>query len=306
MRGLGRFLTLALVLALAGLIPLVLGWDTLPDPMAVHWGPDGRPDGAMSKGLIWLLPVSLVAVGLVIGLLFRVDGRPSAEGVGLLGFFGGMSIWISFTVTNSNRGASTWQEAGVFDLWQVVGAVMAGVLVGGVGLWLGKRWYPITPTLSDIEAPALDLADDERATWIGTAKVRWPFLLLAPFGVVFLFLPGWLKILAPVYLVLAYLMARVSVVVDAGGMAVRLGGVLTVKRIPLDEVASARPIDLEPTQWGGWGYRMIPGATAVVLRRGDGIEVLMKEGRRFGVTVDDAATGAALLNGLAKRHQSSI
>jgi hypothetical protein len=50
---------------------------------------------------------------------------------------------------------------------------------------------------------------------------------------------------------------------------------------------------------------MIPGATAVVLRRGDGIEVVLEGGRRFGVTVDDAATGAAVLNGLVRRQASS-
>jgi hypothetical protein len=38
-----------------------------------------------------------------------------------------------------------------------------------------------------------------------------------------------------------------------------------------------------------------------VLRRGDAIEVALRNDRRFAVTVDDAATGAALLNGLVAR-----
>ena len=302
MRGWGRILLWGLILAVVGLIPLLLGWDRFPDPMAVHWGADGQPDGAMPRNFVWLVPFVLTGVGLVLGVLFRVDGQPSAEGVALIGFFGGMGIWTSASLAMLNLDAGVWQAAGTFDLWQVLGMVVTGGVFGALGVWLGRRWYP--PAQRDVpDAPALELAPDERAAWVGTTRVMWPFFLLSPFGLLFLFLPGWLKFLAPVYVVLAYLMSQVRVVVDGNGMRVRLGGMLTVRKIPLEKVEMARAIDLEPTQWGGWGFRMIPGATAVVLRRGDGIEVVMEGGRRFGVTVDDAATGAALLNGLARRQR---
>jgi hypothetical protein len=294
----------AVSLALVGMIPLLFGWESFPDPMAVHWGPGGQPDGAMDRGLIWLVPLVLTSVGLALGVLLRVDGSPSAEGVALVGFFGGMAIWTSLSLAILNRDAGVWQEAGAFDLWQVVGVVVTGVVFGAIGVWLGRRWYPLAPR-PVIDAPAMEFAPEERVAWMGTARVMWPFLILSPFGLVFLLLPGWLKILAPVYVVLAYLISQVSVLVDANGMKVRLGGILTVRKIALEEVDAARAIHLEPTQWGGWGYRMIPGATAVVLRRGDGIEVVLEGGRRFGVTVDDAATGAAVLNGLVRRQASS-
>jgi hypothetical protein len=74
-----------------------------------------------------------------------------------------------------------------------------------------------------------------------------------------------------------------------------------VRRIALDKVSSARAIDLEPAQWGGWGWRASPNGSAIVLRRGEALELTFKGGRRFAVTVDDAATGAALLNGLVAR-----
>jgi hypothetical protein len=48
--------------------------------------------------------------------------------------------------------------------------------------------------------------------------------------------------------------------------------------------------------------RAAPNGSAIVLRRGEALELTFRGGRRFAVTVDDAATGAALLNGLVARH----
>jgi len=58
-------------------------------------------------------------------------------------------------------------------------------------------------------------------------------------------------------------------------------------------------------EFGGWGVRtsVATGATGVVLRSGEAIEIHRTGGRRFLVTVDDAATGAALLATLAERDR---
>ena len=61
---------------------------------------------------------------------------------------------------------------------------------------------------------------------------------------------------------------------------------------------------VEPTEWGGWGYRWIPWAraSAAVVRRGPGIALVLRDGRRFAVTVDDAVAGArATSAALARR-----
>ena len=66
--------------------------------------------------------------------------------------------------------------------------------------------------------------------------------------------------------------------------------------IALVEVADASAIMVEPAQWGGWGYRWNPRAraTAAVIRKGPGIQLELKDGRRYVVTVEDAVTGAQL------------
>lgn len=282
-------------------MPIAIGWSQLPDPVATHWGLDGQPDGATSKSWVWLLPLALVFLGLLISLLMRRDGKPSAESCGLVGLLGGIAIWTSTSIVLLNRGVSDWEEAGAFDLWQVLGLVVIAGLTGWLGYLLGRRWYPPLTRDEGAEPPVLEIDDSETPTWTGSASVWWPIFLLIPIGLIFLLLPGWLKWLAPLYFALALAFSHVSVVVDHLGLRVRLAGLVTVRRITLDEASYARPIDLEPTEWGGWGYRMVPGGSAVVLRRGDAIEIVLRNDRRFAVTVDDAAFGAALFNGLVAR-----
>lgn len=304
MRSWGKLAVWALLLMLLGLIPIALGWAGLPDPVATHWGANGQPDGAMSRSLIWLLSVGMALLGLVIASLLRSGGRPSAEGFAILGFMGGVGLWLTGVLVVLNDGVATWEDAGSFTGWHVVGVIVMGSALGAIGYAMGKRIVPPRPPTAAVSVPVMELADGERAAWTGTARVWWPVLVLVPLAILFLFLPGWLKLLAPVYVTLAYLFSKVSVVVDHRGLRVKLGGLVTAKTVGLGQVLSARPIDLEPSQWAGWGYRVVPGGSAIVLRRGDAIEVVMRNNRRFAVTVDDAATGSALLNGLAGRLTS--
>jgi len=60
------------------------------------------------------------------------------------------------------------------------------------------------------------------------------------------------------------------------------------------------------TQFGGWGIRLgLDGRLGVVLRRGDAIQIERAGTRTLVVTVDDAATGAALLKALAARAHAA-
>jgi hypothetical protein len=138
-------------------------------------------------------------------------------------------------------------------------------------------------------------------SWVGRTSVRWPIFLLAGAVLFYIVVPDWGVWLAALLVVLALGLMQVEANVNNGGLVVRLGGI-PVRRIPLGKVSSARAIDLEPTEWGGWGWRASPNGSAIVLRRGDALELTFIGGRRFAVTVDDSATGAALLNGLLARR----
>ncbi len=65
--------------------------------------------------------------------------------------------------------------------------------------------------------------------------------------------------------------------------------------MPIADVAEVRVEMAEPMSYGGWGLRVVPGATAVMIRRGDAIRVERHFRRALIITVDDAAQGAGVL-----------
>ncbi|WP_394435957.1 hypothetical protein [Streptomyces sp. SGAir0957] len=84
---------------------------------------------------------------------------------------------------------------------------------------------------------------------------------------------------------------HVAVKVDKDHLEVRCGHVGVPRRkIPLAHVVDADfAPSVTPRQWGGWGYRWRPEiGTAVVVRRGEGLVLILGDGRKFTVTVDDA------------------
>lgn len=95
--------------------------------------------------------------------------------------------------------------------------------------------------------------------------------------------------------------ASIRCTADVRGLRVCLLGRVPIKRIRLDQMASVSAESIDPMQWGGWGYRVMPGRSALVLRSGPGLVVQMTDGRRFAVTLPDPDTPAALLNALRAR-----
>ncbi|AYV26302.1 hypothetical protein EES41_06165 [Streptomyces sp. ADI95-16] len=91
---------------------------------------------------------------------------------------------------------------------------------------------------------------------------------------------------------------HVAVTVDAEALVVRCGHMgLPRRRISLTEVTSAEFLPrITPQQWGGWGYRWRPEkGTAVIVRRGEGLELRLGDGKLFTVTVDDAENGVRVI-----------
>lgn len=91
---------------------------------------------------------------------------------------------------------------------------------------------------------------------------------------------------------------HVAVTVDAEVMEVRCGHIGVPRRkIRLAEVTSAEFLPrITPQQWGGWGYRWRPEkGTAVIVRRGEGLELRLGDGKLFTVTVDDAESAVRVI-----------
>jgi len=97
---------------------------------------------------------------------------------------------------------------------------------------------------------------------------------------------------------------HVAVTVHKDCLEVRCGHIgLPRRRILLCNVVDAAFAPrVTPRQWGGWGYRWRPGkGTAVVVRRGEGMVLVLGDGHRFTVTVDNAETAVRIIRARLRR-----
>ncbi|GIG28402.1 lipase chaperone [Cellulomonas marina] len=291
---------------------LVASWRSrLPDPVAVHFGPGGA-DGYSALGPFVTLGLGLFAALAVAGWLVAVrwgrDAMTRRIGVGLAAGLAAFGAVLVAGVLALQRGLA--DAARTPDVDPVVtGAVVAGLVLGGLCAWAvpADASAPATDP-GPLDGPRLPLGPQERAVWTGRVVSRVAValgggatLLVAALAVG-LRIPGLLVLVAALA-ALVVTGAVVVVTVDATGLTARSPLGWPRYRIPLDEVLGARATHVRPlADFGGWGYRLGRGGrVGYVLRTGDALEVSRTGGRTFVVTVDDAATAAALLTTLAER-----
>lgn len=314
------FTAVCTVLAVAGLWTVLgIHGDRLPDPMAVHWGgsaPDrSQPSevfGAQMTGL-YLLGAAFAAF-----LPWRADlGRLAVRrslGAGL-GLWTGMALGATGGITAVNLDAASWESAAL-DGGEAVamaafalGAPLLGALIG-----LALAAGPDLRSRS-VATPTAELPTDAKVAWSGrqNSPVSYGFAIAASALLVYVALIVEQSValpLAAVGLVTVWavyaLFSGVGVTVGARGVQLRLGlfGWPRV-RIALEDITSARAEHLSPADVGGWGYRLGPARTAVMLRGGECLVLARGGGREFAVSVDGAAEAAALVNGLLKRAGTS-
>jgi len=308
---------------------LLLSGD-LPDPLATHWGTGGEPDGNMPLPafVVAVVAAELASWG---SLLWQARTR-GRDGLQLtvapyawatIAFVAALAL-ITFA---ANAEVADWRAADEVGLLSVAIALAVGALAGLAG-WALERGRPLAGGVAEIggvgaaaggagasaaagRAGATTLlAPGERAVW-SRSLVSRP----AAFGAVALLVgfvvaglltggaSGWILVAAGVAAaVSAGTLSEIVATVDARGLTVAFGPFgWPRKRVALDRIARVDTLVVEPLKYGGWGYRRVPrraGATAVVLRRGEGLRVIRDDGRELIVTIDDAAGGAALLEAL--------
>jgi len=208
------------------------------------------------------------------------------------------------------RGLADAAEADGFGL--VVALSFAiGIAAAALAAWAVPRdahlpaTEPLPPT-----AAVLDLRADEVASWVTHAESRAALVIGGSVALLLLALALLLSLgflVIPAVAVAAVVLSSTwfTVTVDRRGLTVRSAVGWPRFDVPLDEVQQAVVTTVSPlSEFGGWGYRVGRGGrVGVVLRTGEALQVERSGGRAFVVTVDDAATGAALLNTLAARSR---
>jgi len=214
-----------------------------------------------------------------------------------------LGLWLmAFSAAEVTRQAVT-SSGGAVSAFGVLGGP---TLLAACANYLLRRYGRLGVADDGSPRPSLGLRAGERAVWTGTAHSRWPFstwLLVALLG------PGMLdrdridQLLGTVVLVVVCLLGFTSVRVTVAARGVTVGyGVLRLRltRIPLRKIALAEAVEQEKFGFSlpFAGSLLVLGRASVVLRRGPALRLTLRDGRTFLVTVDDAATGAGLLNDL--------
>lgn len=280
----------------------------LPDRLAVHFGVSGAADGWMGRDVA-LVSFGLVAVGLptlllVVFALGEWWRGASARAISALvcGLSGGLvALFVHLLrvqtglVDTEGLRIAPWTM-----LWPLAIAVGVGLLVAAV----------LPPALPQPEPESVDplvLVPGDRASWFGQVRTSQLILWVLLGGVVTVVLAvlasgQW--ILWPLALLMVLLVPAMSsfrVTIDRDGLRWRSALGVPRGHVPLAEVSAVSVVDVRPGDYGGYGIRSVPGATAIVTRHGQALQVSRGEGRRFVITVEDAAVAASVLEGLRLR-----
>lgn len=287
-----------------------LRWSQrLPRDISTHWT-DGVVDGSTP---LWQVVATCLALAVlsgtagIIACVLSREVRESVLVVSVAGAVGGVtcSAWLSLAATSLTSDAALDTRSGALS---VVGLAYALVLRGA----LGRLPRPAFESSRDNVEPVVPSDDGLWQEDVSSPVLSGLGFLLSALGVALLWLmrgpegASVLAMTAPALLVIlgAFTMAlsRIRVTVDEDGLRVRsLLARVTLLRVRLSDIGAAGVAELRASDWGGLGYRILPGRRAVIIRTGKGISVSKKNGRVVCVTAATAKDGVALLDRLLKR-----
>jgi hypothetical protein len=297
------------VLAAAAVV--ALSWRAqLPDPVASHWGIDGAADGFSSVNSVLVIMLGF-GIALVIGfgactLLLgqsAVTRRIAAAAATWSALFISLLTLGTLYIQRGLADARDVGSIGTVMLVAVIGSLLPAAAVGA--LVPGDPRLPASEAVA-ADAPRIELAAGQRTTWIARADARPAIGIGLITAAVVLTLVVVTRIWA--MLVVAGLLATVIasmfrwvVRVDTTGLTICSAIGWPRVRVPLDELVRADVVQVRALRdFGGWGLRVgRAGRVGVILRSGEALLAERTGGRSVVVTVDEAATGAALLNALA-------
>jgi len=313
-------LSLAIVALILPLLVVLISWalwrQELPPEVASHWSGTGVADDTLpTMGVLTgvLITTGVAAVG---GILFCVFGTLSARQrrniVFMFGFLGGISTAVWLIPAHLTIQAGSAAEA-VLGWWIVV--LMLLPLYGLIPAALLPRPLAERPATleqrADSERSSLEIKAGENDTYTA-GSLGWIFVWCTV-GLVILggFLYGTIIVGSSfadnavgilvlgfaILICVAFSYIRVSV--DHRGLRVTSGIFgIPLKRIHLHQIDFAEGADLRAMEWGGWGYRITAGRSAIILRSGPGLIVGTVNGKEFGLTLAKPEEPAYLLNAL--------
>lgn len=272
----------------------------LPDQVAIHWNLAGEADGFASQ---WVATAVPMAVAGLLGFGFLTASRrapaPAARWLGALAC--GLPLLLA-ALHLGTLGANYFIGLPEQAELPVVG-IAYGIVLLVAGGAVGWRLTPPGDEVVTAQLPVreLEVQPGEAVVWSGRATAE-PWLAALAGAIVLA--GGWFVLVEELWAtgvlvavgVLVGSLLRVRVSVGPAGVVARSGpfGLLR-QRVALAEVARVTAEEVEPLAYGGWGYRVVPGARALIVRSGPGLHVERVDGPALVVTVDGAAEAAGVL-----------
>jgi hypothetical protein len=302
--------TIAAIATLFVPLAAVLGsyalWkDRLPPELASHWSGAGPADGVMTVAQFLTLTVLMTGAGAAVGVIVgvwpgirAVNRRYGFLIAGIVAGAGAQSWLVSSALTM--RAGDPYEV--VQGAWGILGFAAAGY--GLIPFLIAPK-----PRLVSHDADErIDLGVGVGGAWSRTITANlflWMALVLVIVEIVAVVVAVandaladtalGLSVTAAVIVVLASL-TRYRVTADWRGLRVVSSLLrLPLKRIRLSDIDTVDAAELVPMEWGGWGYRIMPGRSALILRKGPGLIVTMTNTKQFALTLDNPEVPAALL-----------
>ncbi len=302
-----------LIVLVVAYVPYVVARSELPARLATHFDASGRPDQSMTQaGLLGTTGV-LIGIGLLVcaalALSKGLTAQVAAAGGFLGGFLAALGAGLLVSTVLSQRGLATWSDARL-SWWMLVIVLTLALAAGTVTARLATSNAIEDQEPSSGDRPVMILRAEEHAVW--SSSTRSTILLVvgvasAAVGLTIGWVvDAWFEAIAVGFTGLITLnLATVRVRADRNGLHLRYGWLpLPRTTIRVERVRVASVIEVNPSEWGGWGYRgslTLMKRAAVVLRAGPGIRLDLLDGKVFVVTVDNPHDGVALLNAEAQR-----
>jgi len=293
------WLTLAVVPAILLLLialPFFIYWSGLPNPMAIHWGPDAKPNASAPPALL-VAGLCGVYAFMAISVQRSLAREPHEEPSFFAGLVavGVLLVGVSWASVLANSDAPDWAAAGDFGL-PLLGVLFVVAMAAGFLAWLATGGRSVERPRRTA-SPSLDLNDPESTVWSGRGAGRFTTGISFALLVAAFFIWGWTGVLFAVIAIVGLLFAAVRVTISKRGAVISLGWWgYPSWTVPMDEIDRAEAEKLSPMAYGGWGYRVRPGVRAIVVRSGEALRLIRDNGTDLVYTVDDAETGAGLVN----------
>lgn len=292
--------------------------DRLPAELPTHWSGDGPADSSTAAEAFWAAILTVTVLAALAGsvvTLARISGRWARRAIaasfGAAAAFAA-SMWIGSSVPALGVTDPLTVHLGPWILLALFSPAYGLVQLGTLPPGEEPR---VTDVRSEQIAP-LEVGPGQTVAWSHTVTSRLfvtvtalmvaltvviGFTVFRAVGGVTLTITLLVMILSTL-LVAAFCGFRVTV--DWRGLRVTsmLFG-FPLKRIAPEQIDRVDTAVIDPMQWGGWGYRIMPGSSAIVLRRGPGLIVTQTDSRQFAITLDLPEEPAGVLLHVAQSQE---